>query len=525
MADEMIQQVPQQRGSYAVPGLIGGAIVGGAAGVTAAHYNKGWKVKPDLDKVFAQDPDTFKRQIENGGENKGAWETAQEWANKIKQSDAEYDKKVAEITKENTVAKDPDIAKKLEEAQKKYNTALEAEKQSLSKTTGGLTTEFKFPTADEVKNLGDKVSIAEINEYNTRLNNYKTALNNAKVNADRTALENFKANVMNHVYDIDRVSHKPKSLLLPGFTHKMAMNQMINILDRDINALIPEISDPKRIQHELKLAGKDYKPGSKNYRRFVNQLNEQVRNDRAALREQILGEKIQVDIIDPKTNKVKGKRTTYKNIESFIKGEENTFNREVKLEKKLPKGVTYASLDTVENYKKQLEKLQKNKHITIATKEAREKYLNKMIELATEKENIQKVKDGRMNRFFGRISYTNKLEEKINKAIQNDSQVQSALQKLKNFAEKNEAIKGIAFSTTEETKLTADEIAKKAVENLSKEQVATDLEALKKQAEEKGSELTEKGKKLIAELGSKEKYSSKVREDAKKVMEAYQIIK
>ena len=142
-----------------------------------------------------------------------------------------------------------------------------------------------------------------------------------------------------------------------------------------------------------------------------------------------------------------------------------------------------------------------------------------MIELAAEKENIQKVKDGRMNRFFGRISYTNKLEEKINKAIQNDSQVQSALQKLKNFAEKNEAIKGIAFNTTEETKLTADEIAKKAAENLSKEEVATNLEALKKHAEEKGTELTEKGKKLIEELGSKENYSSKVKEDAKKAVE------
>jgi len=527
MTDEI--SIQQQQGNYALPGAVLGAGVGAGAGVAAAHYkNWGYTQKPteeQIKKLFEQEPDSFNGKIDRTKDDvKAYYEAAKTEVQKVKDAGPNYDKALEEVkaqTKTEEVPLSEDLKTKKANAETAYTNALEAEKKVLSENKV-INNEFKFPTADEVKNLGDKVSIAEINEYNTRLNNYKTALNNAKVNADRTALENFKTNVMYHVYDIDRVSHKPKSALLPGFTHKMAMNRMINNLDRDINALIPEISDPRRIQHELKLAGKDYKPGSKNYKKFVNQLNEQIRNDRAALREQILGERIQVDVVNPKTNKVTGKRITYKNIESFIKGEENTFNRQVKLEKKLPKGVTYASLDTVENYKKQLDKLQKNKGITIAAKEAREKQLNKMIELATEKENIQKVKDGRMNRFFGRISYTNKLEEKINKAIQNDSQVQSALQRLKNFAEKNEAIKGIAFSTVEET-MTEEQILTKAKEAIKDTKAATDLAAVEKEIADFRAANPSKKIELTAEdiakamkdkgfEGSKEEYIKSVQE-------------
>ena len=520
MTDEMIQQIPQQSGSYATSGFIGGAAIGGVAGAAGAHYkNWGITTKPDLDKVFAQDPDTFKRQIERGGDNKGAWETAQEWVNKIKDSDAEYDKKVAEIKEANTIAVDKDLEKKLEQAKKDYNTAFEAEKKSIEKTV--KSGEFKFPTAEDVKNLGDKVKLEEVNEYNKLLTNYQKALEKAEATADRTTVNTFKTNVVNHLEGIDNISKQPKGFFA-RMTKKDALKNKVDLIKTEIETIYPDITDAKRINHELKVAGKDYKPGSKNYKKFVNHLNEQVRKDRENLLKEILGEEIQVDVIDPKTKKVIGKRTTYSNVETYVHELEAANNRIAKFERRseVKKLGGLKALLTVEEYDKALKDLEKNKSkMTVGNYDAAKSQLETAKHLAQDFEKINNSISNRINNFFGRISQTKILEDKVQKSINNNPQVQSTLQKLRNFAEKNEAIKEIAFNAGEEGTLSAEEIAKRATENLSKEKVATDLEALKKQAEEKGTELTEKGKKLIEELGSKENYSSKVKEDAKKAIE------
>ena len=521
MTDEMIQQVPQQRGSYAVPGLIGGAIVGGAAGAAGAHYkNWGITTKPDLDKVFAQTPDTFKKQIEKGGENKGAWETAQEWANKIKDANAEYDKKEAAIREANTVVLDKDVDAKLKEAQEKYNAALEAEKKSIAKTTG-TRTDFKFPTAEEVKNLGSKVTLDEINTYDKLLKNYEAALKKAEASADRTAIEGFKSNVANNLEGLNTISKRPAGLF-KSISKKVAFYNKVNDIKAEIETIYPDITDAKRIQHELKAAGKDYKPGTKKYNKFVDKLNEQVKADRKALFKEILGDEIKVDVIDPKTKKVIGKRVTYTNVEKFAHENESAANRLAKFEKRsdVQKLGGAKNLHTVEECDKALEALEKGKaKMTIGRYETTKQSIEAEKKLAAEYEKITASIQTRIDNFFDRISRTKLLEEKVQKAINNDPQVQSTLQRLKNFAEKNEALKEAAFKTTENAELTTEEIAAKAVENLKEQQVAKDLEALKAQAKEKGTELTEQGKKLLEELGSKDNYTAKVKEDAKKAVE------
>ena len=494
-----------------------------------AHYGHGIATKPDLDRVFAQDPDVFTRQIEKGGDNKGAWEEAQTWAKKIKDADEEYESKIKELMEGGTVSDNINELADTEQAKKdyldakgKYDRAFEAEKAKLeasSKKT--VTSVIEFPTAEEVKNLGDKVSLKDIKEYEARLSAYETTLKNARAVADKSGLNTFKTDVVDTLWDFDKTSRTPKSGLLSGFTHKRAMNQMVNILDGYIENLIPEINNPKQIEHELKLAGKDYKPGSKNYRKFVNKLNEDIRKERLALREQILGEKIKLDIVDPKTNKVTGQRITYKNVESFVNGEENTFNRMIKLKRRLPSGIHYDDLKTVNEYNNQLKQLGKNKTITVGAKEAQERYLNKMIELAKEKEKIENARIARADRFFAQIGYTQKLQEKIEKSIRNNPYVQSTYQKLRNFVNKNEAIKGITNTATESTTLTEDEIKTKA-----EEAVKAQREALA-EAENKAKErLKELGKakemtreEAIEKFGKKkEEFSKSIREEAEKAL-------
>ena len=157
--------------------------------------------------------------------------------------------------------------------------------------------------------------------------------------------------------------------------------------------------------------------------------------------------------------------------------------------------------------------------MTVGKYDDAKKQLESEKKLAQEFEKINKSIENRANNFLNRISQTRILEDRVQRAIVNDSQVQSTFQKLRNYAEKNEAIKEMAFNATDETALSAEEITKQATENIKDKDVAKNLEALKKQAEEKGSELTEQGKKLIEELGSKENYSSKVKEEAKKAVE------
>ena len=553
MSDELTIQPQVQQKSNAVPYAAGGAIIGGLAGalspvgVTKPKYSS-------YEDILKESEDTFNSQIEKGGEAKGVWEAAKEHAEKVKNAEAEYDKKVEDIKKNHTTVasalpEDNDFAKKLKEAQdnytkevenlrnsKEYKTLIQKAENELNKANGGEGTKFKMPTPDEVKNLGKDVALKEIKQYETLYNDYKTALKTARANVNKTELENFKNNISNSLDGLYNLSSKPKAWYKPGFTKKMAINNRVKVLENDIATLIPEISDSKRIAHEMKLAGVDYKPGSKNYQKFVKKLNEGVHEDRKNLLNEILGEKIQVDVIDPKTKKVTGKRTSYTNVEAFERQSEQIF-ASIDRFRKNPELAAFGGiggLDTVENYEKALEKLEKDKGLTRAQYEAQKKHLTKGKELAQKLDNIQKSMEARYENFFNKMSYVQKLKGKMEIAIQNDPKVQSALQRMQNIANANPAIKDIAFETIDGTKLSAEEISQKAREKVEtsaeyinklkpKKDLLENAEKLAKEEAEKlgvkGDGLTAEGKKLLEELGTKENYTTKVKNAAKEAIE------
>ena len=100
MSDELTIQPQVQQKSNAVPYAAGGAIIGGLAGalspvgVTKPKYSS-------YEDILKESEDTFKSQIEKGGDAKGVWEAAKEHAEKVKNAEAEYDKKVQEIKDAN----------------------------------------------------------------------------------------------------------------------------------------------------------------------------------------------------------------------------------------------------------------------------------------------------------------------------------------------------------------------------------------------------------------------------------------
>ena len=130
MSDELTIQPQVQQKSNAVPYAAGGAIIGGLAGalspvgVTKPKY-------ASYEDILKESEDTFKSQIEKGGEAKGVWEAAKEHAEKVKNAEAEYDKKVQEIKDANktvagTLPETEQAAKDLKLAQENYNKALES---------------------------------------------------------------------------------------------------------------------------------------------------------------------------------------------------------------------------------------------------------------------------------------------------------------------------------------------------------------------------------------------------------------
>ena len=562
MTDELsIQMEPQVKHSSALPYALGGAVIGAGAGafspigVTKPKYES-------FDDILKESEDTFTKEIAKNGENKSVWENAKQQVEKVKNAEAEYDKKVEAIKKEfstpaSALPDDNEAKKKLtsaEEALSKQKETIansdeykkwikDAEtKLSSEGSATTTTTKFKLPKPDDVQSLGKKVSLKEVKEYETLYNNYQTALEASKKNADRTALKAFKGNVgdtLDGLYNIRKKNKKGFSII----TKKNAIENRVNILKNDIATMLPKISDPKRIAHEMKAAGVDYKPGSKNYNKFVQKLNESVLEERKQMLNEILGEKVQVDVIDSKTKKVTGKRNSYKNVEAYHNLQQAKENAKAKFEKRteLKQIGGLSNLDTVENYDKALKNLEKNKgKMTVSAYDRELKRLQTGRKLANEYKQIMDGLDNRLESFFDRISHTKKMKTKIENSIHNEAKVQSALAKLKNFSDKNDAIKNIAFETVENkgTQLSKEEISKKAVEMvegdskyLNKLKPYQDaVETAKKEADEAAKKLGVTAKELTGDelakvlkdkgiAATKAEYTAEIKKAAKEALE------
>ena len=186
MSDELtIQPQVQQKQSSALPYAIGGAVVGGTVGalspvgVTKPKY-------ASYEDILKESEDTFKSGIEKGGDAKGVWEAAKEHAEKVKNAEAEYDKKVQEIKDANktaagTLPETEQAAKDLKLAQENYDKALETEKNKLSNISKGGVSRNSVPSAES---LGVTMSKKDLKNYNTIRDEYLQKLQDIRSDAN-----------------------------------------------------------------------------------------------------------------------------------------------------------------------------------------------------------------------------------------------------------------------------------------------------------------------------------------------------
>ena len=215
--DLQVQQTPQQRGNYAVPGLIAGGAIGGAGGVIAASKGLGIQTKPDLDKVFAQKPDVFDKQIEKAeGEIKTAWETAKEWATKIQDKNTEYESMSKKL--EDTLPKINEyrkaLAKELYELKKAdpdYKKLVEAVKNAKASVTDHINASSNL--SKKIEELTKKAI--------ENISNSDTAKNYINIKAE---LEKEGFNIINKGQNI----LKGKNLLKQLSDKKDSINEIVN---------------------------------------------------------------------------------------------------------------------------------------------------------------------------------------------------------------------------------------------------------------------------------------------------------
>lgn len=232
MSDELTIQPQVQQKSNAVPYAAGGAIVGGLAGalspvgVTKAKY-------ASYEDILKESEDTFKKGIEDGGDAKGVWEAAKEHAEKVKNAEAEYDKKVADIKAEHknvagALPETEDAAKKLKAAQADYDKAvtdLTAEKKVVKHTKGNEIVPY---------DTNWSMTEAQRNEYQKLYADYaseKTKFENSSVYKDtQKAINDRQAALDNMFNDINTAA---ESAIDPKSTKRNAIKTMDAYLASD----------------------------------------------------------------------------------------------------------------------------------------------------------------------------------------------------------------------------------------------------------------------------------------------------
>lgn len=184
MTDEL---AIQQNKPSAWPYALGGAAIGGVGGALAAGKGYGIPSKySSYEDILAESEDTFKKQIEKGGENKGAWETAQSAAQKVKDAEAEYDRLVEEVKNSKSteaIPEDAQVRKDLKTAQQNYDAALKAKQ-------GSRGTSYKKVSSEiPAFNPEWKMGATDAAEYQRLFGEYTTAKSNYENLADITNLK------------------------------------------------------------------------------------------------------------------------------------------------------------------------------------------------------------------------------------------------------------------------------------------------------------------------------------------------
>lgn len=293
MTDDLSIQAQQpQRGSYALPAAIGGAGLGAVGGYYTPMLSKSYKSYEDL---IAESEDTFKSQIEKGGENKSYWEKAKEHADKVRNAETEFDKKVEEIKKNHAsiasgLPEDNQIAKDLKTAQEKYDAELknliDNEKSKLGTTgaaeihakdikafdkvnTQQLPTEYAFG-----KQKGKKIPANQVESlYNSLTGDLRTAETNLEttlnsgLRAQKTARFNSIQNTFGQAFgDVaalsdDKVAeyfnNKTTWSIFGGTKATPQYQRVLNV----VNAYYPDVT--KLTDEQIMSIGTELKAGEK----------------------------------------------------------------------------------------------------------------------------------------------------------------------------------------------------------------------------------------------------------------------
>lgn len=565
MSDELTIQPQVQQKSNAVPYAAGGAIIGGLAGalspvgVTKPKY-------ASYEDILKESEDTFKSQIEKGGEAKGVWEAAKEHAEKVKNAEAEYDKKVQEIKDANTskagaLPEDNLVAKQLKDAQTKYDAELKKLVQAEEKKLGSAKTVSSMPTPDEmrlgikgedaakvgsdwkyydetlkpnyeaeikkVKTVAGTPGNAEYVKAKNGLNNYKTAIEDYyNAVADAAAEKDPKEKVKKE-RDLRKkldsiVENEYKELSEAEIKAKAFRDGKMQEATKKYSKLRPDYIDPK--------TGKKY-----------------VFRDGVSLKQLKKADAARVDALrDTLAEEIKSTSSEYSAAKAELKNFEGqkTFQ---KLNKKGNQSGSYVcelsdinGKDAVKTYKHELEVVENLTDPKKAKKIKPSDITDLQTKYGLNPKDINE--NGQIkNKIIARLSLAEQYAEKLktvegamggqsrisaykadmDKAVNTNADVKAAAKKIKNMAKKY----GINVDTVADADVSAKakEAAQKAIEG---KQVAADLkiatENAVKEAEKLGikdGELTAKGKQLLEELGSKENYTTKVKNAAKEAIE------
>ena len=501
MSDELTIQPQVQQKSNAVPYAAGGAIVGGLAGALSPVGVPKPKYA-SYEDILKESEDTFKSQIEKGGEAKGVWEAAKEHAEKVKNAEAEYDKKVQEIKDANktvagTLPETEQAAKDLKLAQENYDKALETEKNKLSSASKGGVSRNSVPSAES---LGVTMSKKDLKNYNTIRDEYLQKLQDIRSDAnykkysqaitDVTA--EYEKRTGDWLQDYKKAAAKdPKMTPKKYFAEKNGSGKTL-IFDDVV----------KFYETELQKTGNysSHKKAQKALRTRAYELAKQELTNLQTTAETLQqAAKIKIDPAQLTA-------ASAKDVDEVMNKRVSEYQKE---------------LQTVQDLSKKNKATRKAliKKLTAeygCTDDKLENVLSKRIKIAQKYDSfIQKVEDA--NR--GDKPLIEAYAKKRNKLVADETKIILAKFK-KNFPQ---------FAKIDAENLSDSEIATKAEEALKGKDVATKLESAKQAAEARAKELGLTAKELTDDelakilkdkgIGTKEEFLAKTKNAAKEAIE------
>lgn len=571
MSDELTIQPQVQQKSNAVPYAAGGAIVGGLAGalspvgVTKQKY-------ASYEDILKESKDTFDSQIEKGGDAKGVWEAAKEHAEKVKNAEAEYDKKVQEIKDANktvagTLPETEQAAKDLKLAQENYDKALEAEKNKLANTSAKIS---EIKVADEMK---APERYANFNAFKKDYEPLQQAYAQAIVDSHSTSAyinasdkySNMKTKLNDLYKDAEKKAGKLKTPLR-GFEQKKN-GGMFNSIRSWFGGNNTSIYNDILSEVQTNIHPTPAKLSNKEIKDLGDFIAETDRTKLGKMKKSLAKTEEIIEVFDKAGNLegyVKAPRGTYDQAYEVVKNEAKAeqekiaaellgnakeryilnqqradFDKNFKVSAEQLKEANVASpigLGSPANYEADLKELEKIKTQDYSRLTKKEKNLVDKYCAGSPKKAYNAVK-ARKNIATRYTTELKALDNKIANIVDNDSRLADLKKNIEKVETDDKGVrkaygklrKKFPEFFTEPSKLSDSEIATKAEEALKGKNVATKLESAKQVAEARAKELGLTAKELTDDelakilkdkgIGTKEEFLAKTKNAAKEAIE------